>query len=337
MKNTTEKKIKINIIGTGSCVPDNVVTNNDLAKIVETSDEWITTRTGIKERRIAEPGTATSDLAIKAAKKALEASKIDPQKLDLIITATCTPDHLFPSVSCLVQHAIGATNAAAFDLSAACSGFIYALNVGRGLLESGIYKNALIIGADALSKFTDWKDRGTCILFGDGAGALILESSVSDDKSHTILSVDLGADGSQTNILLIPGGGSRHPITDKGIDPAYPPFIHMDGKEVYRHAVIRMIQTANNALQAAGKKPADLALLIPHQANLRIIESIAKRMQIPMEKVFLNIHKYGNMSAATTIVALDEASRSGRLKSGDLVELMAFGAGFTWGAALIQW
>jgi 3-oxoacyl-[acyl-carrier-protein] synthase-3 len=239
----------------------------------------------------------------------------------------------------LVQKAIGASNAAAFDISAACSGFIYALATGKSMLESGLHKKALIIGADILSKFTDWKDRGTCVLFGDGAGAIILEADDAEKHSTAprILSVDLGADGSQTDILKIPGGGSRFPIPQKGFEQEQAPYIHMDGKEVYKHAVTRMIETATRALQKAGHTPSDLKLLIPHQANLRIIESIAKRMSLPMDKVFLNIHKYGNMSAATTVVALDEARRAGQLKSGDLVELIAFGAGLTWGATVIQW
>jgi 3-oxoacyl-[acyl-carrier-protein] synthase-3 len=281
---------------------------------------------------------ATSDLSIAAAKRALEAAELSADQLDVIIVATCTPDYFFPSVGCLVQNALGAKNAAAFDVSAACSGFIYALATANGLLQSGLHKRALVIGADLLSKFTDWTDRGTCVLFGDGAGALILEKveGPTAQKSHQLLALDVGADGSQTEILNIPGGGSRHPYGSEN-SSQFPAKIHMDGKEVYRHAVTRMIETAGRTLTKAGKKPEDLALLIPHQANLRIIESIAKRMELPMDKVFLNIHKYGNMSAATTVVALDEAVRSNRIKPGDLVELIAFGAGLTWGAAVIQW
>ncbi len=321
------------IIGTGCCLPDNVVTNADLAKIVETSDEWITTRTGIKERRLAQKGTATSDLSILAAKRALEDAKLTANQIDLIVIGTCTPDHFFPSVACIVQRALGATNAAAFDVSAACSGFIYSLATARGLLATGNHKRALVIGADILSKFTDWTDRGTCVLFGDGAGALVLEAG--EGNGPQVLAVDMGADGTGGDMLNIPGGGSRHPASDKD-GGEFKTLIHMDGKEVYRHAVTRMCETASRALEKAGRKPEELALLIPHQANLRIIESIAKRMNMPMEKVFLNIHKYGNMSAATTIVALDEARREGRIKKGDLVELIAFGAGLTWGAVVIQ-
>ncbi|MFN0116952.1 MAG: beta-ketoacyl-ACP synthase III [Elusimicrobiota bacterium] len=323
------------ITGTGCALPEKVLTNEELSKRVETSDEWIRSRTGIQERRIADENTATSDLSTEAAKKALEAAGLKPENLEAIIVATCTPDHLFPSVGCLVQRALGANKAIAFDISAACSGFVYALTVAKSLLDAGTYNNVLIVGADVLSKFTDWDDRSTCVLFGDGAGAMVLEKKDLND-APTILAVDLGADGSATDILKIPGGGSRNPILKSGFN-THPPYIHMDGKEVYRHAVTRMIETAERALAKVNKKSTDLALLIPHQANLRIIESIAKRMGLPMEKVFLNIHKYGNMSAATTIIALDEARRSGRVKKGDLVELIAFGAGLTWGAILIQW
>lgn len=328
----------IEITGTGSFLPEKVLTNFDLMKIVETSDEWITTRTGIKERRVATENLATSDLSLEAAKRALALAELPASKLDVIIVATCTPDHLFPSVSCLVQKGLGATNAAAFDVSAACSGFVYALSTAKSFLDSGLFTNALVIGADVLSKFTDWSDRATCVLFGDGAGALVLEKREASSKSKNpkILSLNLGADGSQSDILNIPGGGSRHPIPKSGFTE-FSPYIQMDGKEVYKNAITRMIETATIALKNAGKTPGDLTLLIPHQANLRIIESIAKRMSLPMEKVFLNIHKYGNMSAATTIVALDEVNREGRLKSGDIVELIAFGAGLTWGAVVIEW
>ena len=324
----------LRIAGTGSYLPDKILTNEELSRMVETSDEWITTRTGIKERRMISREMATSDMAIAAAKRALDAAKLQAADIDVIIVGTCTPDHLFPSTACLVQKGIGAVRAAAFDVSAACSGFLYALATAKGLIHSGIHKRALVIGADALSRFTDWTDRGTCVLFGDGAGAMVLDAA--PETGPSVLSIDLGADGSETDILKIPAGGSRHPKTANG-NGTHSPFIHMDGKEVYRHAVTRMIETAERALTKAGKKPDDLALLIPHQANLRIIESIAKRMNLPMEKVFLNIHKYGNMSAATTIVALDEAAKEGRLKRGDLVELIAFGAGLTWGAVLVQW
>lgn len=305
--------------------------------MVDTSDEWITTRTGIKERRIADEKTATSDLCLAAAKNALKSAGLDPKELDLIAVATCTPDYQFPSTACILQNALGAQKAAAFDLSAACTGFIYAATMANSLLQNGNYKNALVLGADLLSKFTDWKDRTTCVLFGDGAGAMVLEKT--NDTRGTgpqILASDLGADGTQIEILKIPGGGSRHPFSQTGFKTD-PPFIQMDGKEVYRHAVTRMGETALAALKKAGKKPEDLNLFIPHQANIRIIETLAKRLKIPKEKVFLNIHKFGNMSAATTIIGLDEAARSGRLKSGDLVELVAFGAGLTWGALLIQW
>jgi len=326
------------ITGTGCALPEKILTNAELSTIVDTSDEWITTRTGIKERRVADKATATSDLSTLAARRALEAAELQPADIDLIVVGTCTPDHMFPSVACIVQKNLGAVNAAAFDVSAACSGFIYSLATARALIQSGAHKRAVVLGADILSKITDWTDRSTCVLFGDGAGALVLEAGDKDDtKGPRVLAIDMGADGSGTEILNVPGGGTRHPYSENGSLKEFPPVIHMDGKEVYKHAVTRMVETANRALEKAGKTSADLALLIPHQANLRIIESVGKRMHLAADKIFLNIHKYGNMSAATTIVALDEARREGRLKSGDLVELIAFGAGLTWGAVVIEW
>jgi 3-oxoacyl-[acyl-carrier-protein] synthase III len=322
----------LNLIATGSGLPEKVLTNADLEKIVATSDQWITERTGIKERRVAAPEQATSDLAVLAARRALESAQWTAGDLDLIIVATCTPDHLFPSTACLVQKALGATRAFAFDVSAACSGFLFGLTAAAGLLESGVARRALVIGADTLTRFTDWKDRGTCVLFGDGAGALLVEKA---DGPGGLLSVHLGSDGASSDILTIPGGGSRHPLGSNGAQ--HPPFIHMEGKDVFKHAVLRMIEAAERALKKAGKKTGDLTLFIPHQANLRIIDAIAKRMDIDDKKVFRNVHKYGNMSAATTIIALDEAVRGGLVKRGDLVELVAFGAGLTWGAAVIQW
>jgi 3-oxoacyl-[acyl-carrier-protein] synthase-3 len=334
---------KARILGTGICLPEKILTNRDLEKMVETTDEWIRSRTGIAERRIAGPETATSDLALEASRRALKAAKIEALELDVIIVATCTPDHLFPSVACLIQEKLGAKGACAFDVSAACSGFLYALGCVKALLESGTYRNALIVGADTLSKFTDWKDRSTCVLFGDGAGAMILSNQKKGGQESGVLSVYLGADGSGKDILVIPGGGSRHPTTENrwwghphaGIN-GHPATIKMEGQEVFKHAVRRMIEATTQALEMCKKKPTDLALLIPHQANLRIIEAIRERLHLPPEKIFRNIHKYGNMSAATTIIALDEAIRSKKVRKGDLVALAAFGAGLTWGAAVIR-
>lgn len=327
------KQYGVKITGTGSYLPPRVVTNADLEKLVQTSDEWITTRTGIKERRIADDATATSDLAIEAAKRALGEAKVLPENLDAIIVATVTPDMVFPSTACFVQKALKAQNAASFDIAAACSGFIYGLSIAKSYIESGLYKTILLIGAETLSKVTDWQDRNTCVLFGDGAGAVVLERSTTDQNS--ILSVYLGADGSYDNLLNLPAGGSRNPTTLKTVENRLH-FMKMEGKEVFKIAVTKMTESAEKALELAGKKCEDIALLIPHQANLRIIEAIAKRLQFQREKVFVNLHKYGNISAATTIIALDEARREGLVKSGDLVELVAFGGGFTWGATVIQ-
>jgi 3-oxoacyl-[acyl-carrier-protein] synthase-3 len=293
--------------------------------MVDTSDEWITTRTGIKERRVAAKDEATSDMAIQAARRAIADAAIKTESIELILVATATPDMFFPSTGCFIQKALAIKEAVSFDLSAACSGFLYARECARGLMESGPYKTALVIGAEKLSGITDWKDRSTCVLFGDGAGAAVLQKR---SASGGILSTYLRSDASHTDILNVPGGGSRAP----GVRAQ----IHMEGKEVFKLAVHKMISAAQEALKRAGKKDSDLALLIPHQANLRIIEAIAQRVDIARERVFVNVDKYGNMSAATTIVALDEARRQGRVRKGDLVELIAFGAGLTWGAAVIQ-
>jgi 3-oxoacyl-[acyl-carrier-protein] synthase-3 len=318
-------KSHIHIVGTGAYVPAKVLTNHDLEKMVDTSDEWITTRTGIKERHIASKDEAASDLAIHAARRALDDATLKAEAIDLIVVATATPDMFFPSTGCFVQKALGIKEAVSFDVSAACSGFLYALETAKGLMEGGSYKQALVIGAEKLSSITNWRDRNTCVLFGDGAGAAVLQKKAVPGG---ILSTYIRSDATHTDILNVAGGGSRL--------PGQTPAIHMDGKEVFKLAVHKMISAAEQALKLAGKKDKDLALLIPHQANLRIIEAIAQRVNIPRERVFVNVDKYGNMSAATTIVALDEARRQGRVRKGDLVELIAFGAGLTWGAAVIQ-
>jgi len=322
----------VKIMGTGSHMPEKILTNADLEKMVQTSDEWITTRTGIKERRIAKDSEATSDLAIPAAIEAIKEAGITAEDIDVIIVATVTPDMIFPSTACMVQRAIGATNAASFDMAVACTGFIYGLNIARGFIESGIYKHILLIGAETLSKITDWQDRNTCILFGDGAGAMVLGRK---EGTSDILSVFLGSDGNYENLLKLPAGGSRIPATAKSVENRLH-FMKMEGKEVFKVAVTKMAQAADKALELAGIKPNDLALIIPHQANLRIIDAIARRMDFPKEKVCITLNKYGNVSAATTIVALDEARKEGRIKAGDIVELVAFGGGFTWGAAVIR-
>jgi 3-oxoacyl-[acyl-carrier-protein] synthase-3 len=324
----------LRFLSTGAALPEKVLTNADLEKMVETSDEWITDRTGIKERRVAAPDQATSDLSAEAARRAMADAGVSPEDIDLIIVATTTPDHLFPSVACLVQKSLSIPRAIAFDVSAACSGFLYGLACVKGFLESGMAKTALLIGADALTRFTDWKDRSTCVLFGDGAGALVVRAE--EGASH-LLSIYLEADGKSSDILTIPGGGSRHPLGKNGSLDSHPPYIYMNGPEVFKHAVTRMVEAAQTALRNCGKTPQELKLIIPHQANLRIIDAVAKRLKVDEKKVFRNVHKYGNMSAATTIIALDEAQRAGLLQRGDLVELIAFGAGLTWGAAVIRW
>ena len=323
----------VNILGTGSYVPEKILTNHDLEKLVQTSDEWITSRTGMKERHISDENTATSDISIEAAKKALDDAKLSPSDIDCILVATITPDMFFPSTACFVQRNLGIKDAAAFDILAACSGFIYGLSVAKSYIESGLYKNILLIGAETLSKVTDWQDRNTCVLFGDGAGAMVLGRNESD--SSNILSITLGSDGNYEKLLYLPGGGSRNPTTSKTVEDRLQ-YIKMEGKETFKIAVTKMVESAKKALDLAGKKCEDIKLIIPHQANKRIIDAIAKRMDVVQDKVYINVHKYGNMSAATTIVALDEARRSGIVKTGDLVELVAFGGGFTWGAAVIK-
>lgn len=322
----------IQFLGTGAGLPEKVLTNADLEKIVDTTDQWITERTGIKERRMAADDQATSDLSVDAARRALESAKLQPNDVDLIVVATCTPDHFFPSTACLVQKALGIKTAVAFDVSAACSGFLFGMATVAGMLETGQARTALLIGADTLTRFTNWKDRGTCVLFGDGAGALILRKT---ETPSDLLAIHLGSDGEPGDILTIPGGGSRYPLGSNGVE--HPAHILMEGKEVFKHAVTRMLEAAEASLKKCGKTPDDLTLIIPHQANLRIIDAIAKRLNMKEDKVFRNVHKYGNMSAATTVIALDEAVRSGRVKRGDLVELIAFGAGLTWGSAVIRW
>lgn len=326
------KKIGVKISGTGSYFPKKVLTNADLEKMVETSDEWITTRTGIKERRIAAKNEATSDLSLEASKEALKAAGMKADELDCILVATVSGDMTFPSTACFLLDKLGIKDIPAFDLSAACSGFIYGVSIAKAYIESGLYKNILLIGAETLSRFTNWEDRNTCVLFGDGAGAMILSASETNDD---VLSVFLGADGSYADLLDMPGGGSRNPSTLETVQEKLN-TIHMKGKEVFKVAVTKMALAAEKALEIAGKKPEDINIFIPHQANIRIIEAVAKKLDVSMDKVFVNIHKTGNISAATTITALDEAIKTKKLKKGDLVELIAFGGGFTWGATILR-
>lgn len=325
------------IIGTGSYMPEKILTNNDLSTIVDTSDEWITTRTGIKERRIAADDQATSDLATEAARRAMESAGVRPEEIDLIVVATVTPDMPFPSTACFVQKNIGASNAVCFDISAACSGFLYALQIARNFLNAGTRSTALVIGAEKLSTLVNWTDRNTCVLFGDGAGAVVIRAVDSDTAAPgRVLSTVMGSDGNLVNLLRVPGGGSACPITAENIDSRLN-TIHMEGKETFKHAVTRMCQASEKALEMAGLTKEDISLVIPHQANARIITAIADRLDLPHEKAFMNVDKYGNTSAATIPVALDEANRQGRLKPGDIVLLVAFGGGFTWASSVIRW
>ena len=322
------------ITGTGAYTPVNVVTNDDMAKIVDTSDEWIRTRSGISERCFAAEGEATSDMAVTAAEKAILAAGIDRKDIDLIIVATMTPDMPFPSTACILQSKLGLGNITAFDIQAACSGFIYALNTGYNMLRSGAYKKALIIGAEKMSSILDFEDRATCVLFGDAASAIIIEAS--DRAKVGVLGNITGSDGSDPSLLHQPAGGSKIPTSHESID-ARQHFIKMNGKEIFKQAVRVMGQVSNDILEQYSLKADQIDLVIPHQANMRIIESLAKRMKLPMEKFHNNLDRYGNTSAASIGLALDEAYRKGRIQSGDLVLLVAFGAGLTWGASLIKW
>ena len=310
------------------------MTNKDLESIVDTTDEWITTRTGIKSRHIAADGQNTSDLATEAAKNALENAGIEAADIDLIIVGTITPDTLTPATACYVQHNIGATSALAFDVSAACSGFLYAMEIAQRMISDGAFKNALIIGAEKLSAFTNWSDRNTCVLFGDGAGAAVLTRGSED--TGRILATKVGTDGSQSSILNIPGGGSACPTTIDNADQKLA-SLAMQGREVFKQAVNAMKRSSEAVIEDAGLTADNIKLVIPHQANLRIIDAIADRLTIPNEKVFVNLHKYGNTSAAAVAIALDEAHREGKFERGDNIILVGFGAGLTWAAVAIEW
>ncbi|MDH4229317.1 MAG: ketoacyl-ACP synthase III [Nitrospirota bacterium] len=327
------------IAGTGSYVPDRVLTNADLERMVDTSDEWITARTGIRERRIAADDQATSDLAAAAARRALEAAGMAPEEVELVLVATATPDMFFPATACLVQTAIGATNAAAFDLSAACSGFIYGLNVADAYIRSGTYRNVLLIGAETMSRVTDWTDRSTCVLFGDGAGAVVLKAAPGDSRAGApgILHSRIHSDGAAWDYICVPGGGSRLPPSNDLVEKRLQ-YLQMRGNETFKVAVRNMERAARAVLDAAGGiKPQDLALVVPHQANMRILNAVAERLELSEGQMFVNLQSYGNTSAASVPLALDEAVRGGRVHSGDLVLFLAFGSGLTWGAALLRW
>ncbi|BBI34483.1 beta-ketoacyl-ACP synthase III [Cohnella abietis] len=325
--------ISVGILGTGKYVPDRRLTNQELEQMVETNDEWIVTRTGIRERRIAAPEQATSDLAYEASILALQAAGITADELDLIIVATITPDMFFPSTACLLQEKLGAKKAAAFDLSAACSGFIYGLANGTGLIATGMYRHVLVVGAECLSRITDYTDRNTAILFGDGAGAVVL-GQVPEGRGFK--SFKLGADGAGGDLLRICGGGSRYPSTEQSVTDRRH-FIEMNGRDVFKFAVRIMGSAAEEALAEAGLEKSDIDLLIPHQANIRIIQSALERLDLPEEKAMINLDRYGNVSAGSIPIALAEAVEQNRVKEGDTLVLVGFGGGLTWGASVLVW
>jgi 3-oxoacyl-[acyl-carrier-protein] synthase-3 len=324
----------VSIVGTGSYVPERVLTNADLSKMVDTTDEWITSRTGIKERRIAAKDEYTSDMAARAALKAMEQASIAPEEIDMILVATASPDMIFPATACFVQTKIGAKNAACLDVSAACAGFLFAIEIGQQFITSHTYETVLVIGAEKLTSITNWTDRNTCVLFGDGAGAAILRHR--DESAHGVISTHIGSDGNFADILWMPGGGCRTPITAENAHQ-HLQTIHMSGRDVYKQAVTSMLDASKKALDKAGLTIEDIACVIPHQANVRIIEGIADRMKIPLDRFFVNLDKYGNTSAAAVAIALDEANRSGRLKKGDYILMVVFGGGLTWASSVIEW
>jgi 3-oxoacyl-[acyl-carrier-protein] synthase III len=332
MSDEQRTEAAVAIVGTGSYLPERILTNAELEKMVDTTDEWIVTRTGMRERRIAGEHEPTSVMAAGAAKQALEKAGITGEDVDLIIVATVTPDMPFPSTACLVQNAIGARGALCFDLEAACSGFLYSMEVGRGMLLSGLYETALVIGAEKMSAVTDWEDRATCVLFGDGAGAAVLKRTAT---APGILATSVGADGSLGELLMIPAGGSRTPASHDSVDQGLH-YIKMAGNNVFKHAVRCMCEAGRDALEKAGLSVDDVDWVVPHQANMRIIQAISDRVGISMERFVINLARLGNTTAATVPLALDEAVSDGRIKSGDKVLMIVFGGGFTWGATVLE-
>lgn len=326
--------MNVRITGTGSALPGKILTNAELEQLIDTTDEWITMRTGIKERRIAADGEYTSTFAAEAARRALAMAGVHPEEIDLIILGTVTPDFPFPSTACIVQDLLGATNATAFDLSAACSGFLYGMSIAEKYLRSGAARKILVIGSEILSRIIDWQDRNTCVLFGDGAGAVVLEASEGD---HSLLSTHTFSNGSYWNLLYQQGSGSRNPATDSRTIDERRIYLTMAGNDVFKHAVRGMEEAALKALDANGMTPSDISLLIPHQANRRIIDATAKRLGLDSDRLFTNLHRYGNTSSASIPIALDEANRQGFLKPDSTLLLVAFGGGFTYASALINW
>ncbi|HIL68648.1 MAG TPA: ketoacyl-ACP synthase III, partial [Verrucomicrobia bacterium] len=319
--------------GVGSYVPEKILTNSDLEKIVDTTDEWILSRTGISERRIAADDEYASDMATVAAKRAMEDAGVTADDIELIIVATITPDMPFPSTACLVQRNLGALRAAAFDVEAACSGFIYALEIGQQFIMSHTYETVLVIGAEKLSTIVDWTDRNTCVLFGDGAGAAILRSN---GGTHGLLTACMGADGNKSELLSMPGGGSRNPATIQTVNDRLH-FLRMDGREVFKNAVNAMFSASRTVLERCELDISEIKCVIPHQANQRIISAVGERLGVSSEQLFTNVEKYGNTSAASVAIALDEAAKNGNIERSDLILLLVFGAGLTWAAAVIEW
>jgi 3-oxoacyl-[acyl-carrier-protein] synthase-3 len=328
-------KKKIGIKGTGSCIPDRIVPNAYFEKVINTTDEWIVTRTGIQARRMIEPGQALTDLATPASESALEMAGLSPEKLDIIIVGTSTADMVSPSAACIIQHRLGAKNAVAFDVNAACPGFIYGLAVAQKFMQDGSHRHVLVVGGEIVSNRIDYKDRSTCVLFGDGAGAVVLGHS-NGDRDGEILATQIYSDGDLWELLYVPGGGSRIPssyqMLDKGLQ-----YIKMQGNEVFKYAIRTMADAARKIMESKKITSEEIDWFIPHQANIRIMEEVAKRLEIPMDKVIVTVHKYGNTSAASIPTALDESIRSGKVQRGDLILTNSFGAGFTWGAALFRY
>ena len=328
----SQKKIVARIVGTGSYLPERILTNQELEQMVETSDEWITSRTGMKERRLARADEFASDMGVHAAKKALQAAGKEAKEIDLILVATSTPDFIFPNTAALIQRALQAPQAAAFDFQAACTGYLYGLSIAKGYIESGMYKNILLIASEKLSSIVNYKDRNTCVLFGDGAAAAVI---CNEGEGFAIQEVCLGADGEVAELLMLPAGGCRRPASLETVQN-HEHCIVMEGKEVFKHAVRRMENAAKECLLKAGMSESSIDWLIPHQANERIIDAIARRFDIAEEKVFKTVHKYGNTSASAIAIALDELIREHEIKQGDNMLLVAFGAGFTWGASILS-
>jgi 3-oxoacyl-[acyl-carrier-protein] synthase-3 len=325
--------MRVKILGTGSYAPPRVITNHDLSKLVDTNDQWIVERTGIKQRHAADPGVPTSEIAAHAARKALEMAKVSPEEIDTIVVATSSPDRIVPPTAVYVQRLLGCWNAGCYDLVAACTGFAYGLSSGRAYISSGQSKRCLVIGAEELSKITDYKDRTTCILFGDGAGAVVLGPS---DGDSDILYSKMGADGRTADLIITPGGGTDQPLTAESLERK-DHFLHMKGREVYKFAVPKFVEIIQTALAATDLKISEITHFVPHQMNARMIEAVAERLGFPMSKIVINIENYGNTSAASIPIALDEAVRSGRIKRGDIILMSAMGAGITWGTVVLRW